>query len=606
MFSTVALTISGSMVFSIVVKATVLLCLAFAGVHLARRVRASVRHAVLVSLFAALLALPAAAVFGPLVAIGIVSPEIPHAISPLRWDEDASVVDSQVRADASANDVPGRPLTLAAWMPWATIWAAGTLLCLMPLGIGVWRLRRTRRSGVPWLEGQVMVRRVATAAGIHRRVDVLLHEDAMAPLTGGCLLPVIVLPTDVHTWTGHELKQALVHELEHVRRRDWVIRIVARTICALYWFHPLVWAAWRRLNLEAERACDDAVVIGTEPTAYAQQLVTLARRLSVRAARPTLGMANRTDLSARVAAVLDGAQPRGRVGVLGVIGIVATAVLLMAIVSPLRAIPALPSQSLTPDVKSPMFEVASIKRSTASGNRNLLGIQPGGRLIGTNVTVRQLIRMAYGGARTDLPDAQLVGGPSWIAADRFDVVAKAGEEATGRVPARPQLLLMLQALLRERVLLMTHREPRELSFYALVMARTDGRRGPQLHQSTLDCTQRNDWPPAPAVNCGLFGGFGQLSGRSVSPAMLAATLSEFLGRTVVDRTGLAGTFELELKWTPDQAPRRPAGTSDPPPIDPNGPSLFTAVREQLGLKLESIRGPVDVLVIDSASPPTPD
>ena len=122
--------------------------------------------------------------------------------------------------------------------------------------------------------------RLALEAGIHRRVEVLLHEALTGPMTCGVVHPAIVLPRDAQSWEAEDLNRAIVHELEHVRRGDWVSHCLARAVCAVYWFHPLVWIAWRQLALEAERSCDDAVLGRSEATAYADQLVGLARRLS--------------------------------------------------------------------------------------------------------------------------------------------------------------------------------------------------------------------------------------------------------------------------------------------------------------------------------------
>src|SRR6202050_2056045 len=133
----------------------------------------------------------------------------------------------------------------------------------------------------------------------------------------GVAHPAIVLSPDAQTWDGEDLGRAIVHELEHVRRRDWLSQCLARAVCAVYWFHPLVWIAWRQLALEAERACDDAVLGRSEAAAYADQLVGLARRLSMSAKTaskmtaaksPLLAMANRADLATRVGAVLDSGQ----------------------------------------------------------------------------------------------------------------------------------------------------------------------------------------------------------------------------------------------------------------------------------------------------------
>jgi uncharacterized protein (TIGR03435 family) len=272
----------------------------------------------------------------------------------------------------------------------------------------------------------------------------------------------------------------------------------------------------------------------------------------------------------------------------------------------------------------PQFEVASIKPNKSGDGRVMLGVQPGGRFTATNVPLRLLIRNAY-----QLQDFQVVGGPSWIADERFDIVAKAeandalGDpfraEQTGQ-PSRGQL--MIRALLAERFKLAVHNEDREMPIYGLVLARSDGKLGPQLKPSEVDCAAiiaaargrgRGPMPPgppgpgAPPPQCGIRIGPGNMAVGGSPMAQVANSLSIFAGRIVVDKTGLSGAYDFTLTWTPDQMPgggQRPPGAPEPPPIDPNGPSLFTAVQEQLGLKLDSQRGAVAVLVIDRAERPT--
>ena len=274
--------------------------------------------------------------------------------------------------------------------------------------------------------------------------------------------------------------------------------------------------------------------------------------------------------------------------------------------------------------QDPQFEVASIKPNKSGDNRVMMGVQPGGRFTATNVTLRMMIRNAY-----QLQEFQITGGPSWIADERFDIVAKAeagdtvGDlfraEQQGQ-PSRGQL--MIRALLADRFKLVVHNENKEMSIYALVVARSDGKLGPQLKASEVDCAAlvgrgrgRGEPPPpgpppgpgTPPPQCGIRIGPGNMAVGGSPMSQVANSLSMFAGRIVVDKTGLAGSYDFTLTWTPDQMPgvgQRPPGAPEPPPIDPNGPSLFTAVQEQLGLKLDSQRGPVAVLVIDRAERPT--
>ncbi|RPJ75998.1 MAG: hypothetical protein EHM24_03165 [Acidobacteria bacterium] len=218
------------------------------------------------------------------------------------------------------------------------LWLSGATLLLAQLGVVLWRLRRMRRTGIPRLDLHGALRSLSAEAGVHRTVEIVVHEEAPLPFTFGILRPVIVLPPDAPDWDEGDLRRALVHELEHVRRADWGMQLAARAICAVWWFHPLAWVAWRRLSLEAERACDDAVVVREESVNYAEQLVLLARRLSASHAQPVLGMANRSDLSARVSALLDEGQRRGRAGLATLAGAFVAALSLLLAVAPLRAV----------------------------------------------------------------------------------------------------------------------------------------------------------------------------------------------------------------------------------------------------------------------------
>jgi uncharacterized protein (TIGR03435 family) len=251
---------------------------------------------------------------------------------------------------------------------------------------------------------------------------------------------------------------------------------------------------------------------------------------------------------------------------------------------------------------NPRFDVVSIKPNTSGDTRVTNRVQPGGRYTATNITLRQLIRDAY-----RVQEFQIVGGPGWINSDRFDIVAKAeGNPTVG------QMALMRQTLLTDRFKVVTRTETREMPVYALIVKQA-GTLGPKVRPSSESCGD----PSKPAtqlqpgqVPCGISGAAGRLSTRGTPMTEFAHFLSFNTDRTVLDRTGLTGPFALELEWTPDplQAPRLTggdgarAGASDLDSL----PSLFTAVQEQLGLKLESARGPVDVIVIEHAERATPD
>jgi beta-lactamase regulating signal transducer with metallopeptidase domain len=339
-----ALFLSRWVALSVLGKATILLVLGLTAAWVAGRSRASVRHLVLGATFAALLALPLIVVTAPGIAIEVFVPADgasnaavstappPGAVPP------SSGANSGRQAPGSAHSlIPSWPAILRF------VWMGGTILLLAPLAVNLWSLRRLRRNGLPWPELRGRVQSLAAASGVRHTVEVLLHEEIPAPLTCGLWRPAILLPCDAREWSEAELRCALVHELEHVRRGDWAIQLMARTICGCYWLHPLVWVAWRRLCLEAERACDDAVIRKEERTDYAGQLVSLARRMSKAHAQPALGMANRSDLSRRVSAVLDSKQPRGRAGVAAAAVTVIGAALAVLAIAPVRAVAQAPA-----------------------------------------------------------------------------------------------------------------------------------------------------------------------------------------------------------------------------------------------------------------------
>jgi uncharacterized protein (TIGR03435 family) len=235
----------------------------------------------------------------------------------------------------------------------------------------------------------------------------------------------------------------------------------------------------------------------------------------------------------------------------------------------------------------PTFEAVSIKQRITPGGGGGPKDSPD-RYNRFNISLRGLVQDAYG-----LSSYEIVGGPDWVAGTtRFDVMAKASS-----VPTREQMRLMLQQMLRERFALRAHMEPREMPVYILRMARDDGRLGPKLTKTTVDCDVvecRASQIARPRPN-GLTVQYKQ---NGVTSGDLAAWLSPYVIRTVIDRTGLSGRFDVELAFDP-------IGAVPGSPVDEAVP-IFAALPEQLGLKLEPSRELVDVLVIDSVEMPTPD
>ena len=268
------------------------------------------------------------------------------------------------------------------------------------------------------------------------------------------------------------------------------------------------------------------------------------------------------------------------------------------------------------------FEVAAIRPNDSGGPPLPIVTRPGGRLLITNTTLREIIRAAY-----QTEDALLIGGPDWIRTARFDIEAKTDVDLPpfppppayyrpGGHPAMP----MLRALLGERFGLQVHRESRTVPAFALLSARADRSLGPELTPSTTDCdsilsARQSDKEANPnqaqqaggVRTCGIVGsvegGAIRLIADSQSMPQITQVLAGYAGRPVVDRSGLMGSFSFRLRFALPPNPAR----SDPLELSPatDAPSFFAAVREQLGLRLDATRDGLEVLVIDQVSKPTP-
>ena len=290
--------------------------------------------------------------------------------------------------------------------------------------------------------------------------------------------------------------------------------------------------------------------------------------------------------------------------------------LITTVVLSVFAVPRLDGQATPPSGPgTPAFEAASLKPNDSRvGERD--ASFAGGRLAMTYSTLRELITFAYPRQDGRLRyESEITGGPSWLNSDHFDVVAKAGvgigteagdvsaaQATTAERSAIRQVQMMMGALLADRFKLTVHHELRDLAAYELRMDRNDGGFGPQLKRVDVDCVALR--AQSAARGCGGFRqmGPGHMVAHGVSMTMIAQFLEAPVSRNVFDRTGIQGNFDLELQWTPERQ-RLGAGA---PAGDPSGVSIFTAIREQLGLKLESTKAPIDVLVIDHAEKPTPD
>jgi uncharacterized protein (TIGR03435 family) len=250
----------------------------------------------------------------------------------------------------------------------------------------------------------------------------------------------------------------------------------------------------------------------------------------------------------------------------------------------------------------PQFEVASVKPNTSGNNMVMIRPPVGGRFTATNVKLKMLVRLAY-----NLQDYQISGAAAWMDSDGYDITAKAADSIAGMEQMRP----LLQSLLEDRFHLKIHRETKEVPVYTL-MAAKNGLKLPAAKEGGCVAFGPDSPPPAgrgpgqlPPTPCGgFFMGPNTLVGGKIPMAQLVEGLSTILGRPVIDKTGFTGTFDVHLEFSPEGTafagglPGMPGGL--PPGFDTSGPSIFTALQDQLGLKLESQKGPAQILVIDHA------
>ena len=257
---------------------------------------------------------------------------------------------------------------------------------------------------------------------------------------------------------------------------------------------------------------------------------------------------------------------------------------LIGIVLATHALAAAAPQRSQPSTAATRFEVASIRRNAGTGLGRLT-TEPGGRFLVTNMTLETVILSAFG-----VRGFQLVDVPRWVQVEKYDILARTGlDDYPSVVAMRP----LIQTLLAERFRLDVSREQRDMQTYALVRLRPDTL-GPQLTVSKADCSTLESRDLANPRRCGTDApGVGVITGRGSASVSLANILGAFAGTFVDDETGLTGAFDFTMKWNPDL-------NADPG----DRVSMFTAVQEQLGLRLEPRRKAVDVIAIKRIERPT--
>ena len=498
---------------------------------------------------------------------------------------------------AAAMETPRRPrVALLSWV--VGIWFTGALLFALRLTGGWMTTRRLRSRGVHAAspEWQRALAALRARISLSKPVCLLVSALVEAPAAVGWLRPVILVPAG--TLVGlpaAQVEAILLHELAHIRRNDYLVSVAQGIVESLLFYHPAVWWISRQIRVERELCCDDfAVGVTGDVLSYARALAEFAeaQRLS-----PVMG-ANGGPLSYRVARLLGESRPAPR-------AVSGPAVLAAGVLLGVTGFAVFGQQPVRPQ-----FDAASVKPGASRGFQMVRPLP--GRLT-ASASLRMLIQNAY-----SLQSFQIAGAPSWVDSDRFEVEAKAAGNAS-----REQIFVMFQSLLEDRFELRVHRERKELPAYALVAAKS-GLKLPRPKDGA--CAEpatdaRPDWAggrmappgggPQPLPACGtvrvrLAASGALMEGGKIRMAELARSLSMAMDRPVVDKTGFADAFDVQLSFVPNQVsaalPPPPPGT--PEATDTRLPSIVTALQEQLGLRVESAKAPVEVLVIDHVARPS--
>jgi bla regulator protein blaR1 len=502
----------------------------------------------------------------------------------------------------------GWPLSTHILFVIGAVWVAGIFMV-----VGSWIFRwwsivkalRTARPAMECFEASVL-RKLEERAQVRRPIPLFISDTSWEPGIFGIVSPVLVWPQGISKRLSEaQIEAILAHELAHARYLDNLTAILHLLVQAIFWFHPIVWWLQSRLMQERERACDEAVVIlGSEPEIYAAGILR-ACEFSIESPVAYFSGITGSDLKRRVRRiVLDNPVRRlTRSRKLLLAGLAAAAVLGPIVFGFVDA----------PRVRASLiqgmgantafgFEVATIKPGDAGGRRSMMISL--GRFTTHDMPIRDVIMFAYDAKST----SQISGYPDWVSSAVYDIDAKEDETTTAALEKLPmderirQVRLMVQALLAERFQLKASHRMAEIPVYALVIAKG----GPKLKPSTT-APMGNETPHAgetPRGGAIFNAGPGELHSNGATLDFFASgplsRVPETDGRVVINKTGLTGNYDFALKWAPDGS--GPAGSA--PALDNSGPGLFTALEEQLGLKLVSQKGSVETLVVESVDRPS--
>jgi bla regulator protein BlaR1 len=503
----------------------------------------------------------------------------------------------------------------------AVVWLCGFLAVVF-----VWyrrwrRVSNALRNAEPLRGGREveMLLRLERVGGRRKRIEMFLSRISLEPGIFGIARPVLVWPKGIsERLSDAHLEAILAHEVWHVRRRDNLSAAIHMLVEALFWFYPLVWWLGARLVEERELACDEAVLeSGANRQVYAESILKICE-FCVESPVACVSGVTGADLKKRMVHIMTISVLRkldfGR-------KLLLTAAALAAVAAPLTfgLLNATPSRAASQTQNSasvaPVYEAASVKLNKAGTSAlktggvvsQRLNIGPG-TFTAENISMWELIRLAY-----RIEDYQVSGAPDWFSSDLYDVDAKAEKSAIdemqklGNDQRELENRRMLQTLLKDRFKLTLRQVNKDLPIYSLVVADAGklqdalGNCGPEPHTTQLGTSS-----PPPCGSLRVFPWVGRMDGLKVPVTQVVAKLSGFTKRMVLDNTNLGGKYDINLKWFPgpSEFPPRPAYLPPTYQPDPNSPALLAAIQQQLGLKLESQTGPVDILVIDHVEKPS--
>jgi uncharacterized protein (TIGR03435 family) len=427
--------------------------------------------------------------------------------------------------------------------------------------------------------------------GLPRPARLLLSAEIGSPIAVGFRHPAVILPEDLcEQLTDEELNDVLLHEFAHLARYDDWLNLIARLLSAAFVLHPVVWWILRQMEREREISCDDWVVARTgKARSYAGSLARIAElRIAELRVQPadlvlTSGIfSSRSRLRARIEMLLQRGREFSPIAARKPLGIAASVLVILAIAG-----------SLAPRwivfAQRPEFEVASVKRNTTNGPGDLNPRRSGDLVTMNNTQVFTVLFYAYNlnGTYQVVGFNRLPDGWNW-----YDIQARAKAGATDE-----QIRLMFQSLLEDRFKLKIHRETRDIPEYELTIAKAKAKLTPARDVAmTLTIEGKTLKPRPDTCMTSLWHEGNHFVCRAAGMDKIVTNLSGLLRAPVVDRTGLTGTYDFDLLYIPDERRLK----DDAPP----GPTLEQAVQEDLGLKLEKGKGPVEVIVVDHLEKPS--